>query len=202
MRITRTLALLAVPISLLLPGCFYGVREHDPDKKKHYTEEYSHTDQKKAVAQFVDSILKTKALNGQGESPILIVYGINNRTSEHIDTTGFTDKLEIALLKTGRAQFVNKAQRTNIEKEVGYMNSGKVDAATRIKLGKQLGAKYMLTGTFHSIDRKEPKEIRLRRGRLLYYQLVLELTNIESSLIEWKDEVEVLKEGRRPIIGW
>lgn len=185
-----------------LAGCIYTVRERDPNKKKHYTEEYSHSDQKRAVAHFVESLLQSKTLHNSGEPPVVIVYGVNNRTSEHIDTTSFTDKLEAALLKTGRVRFVNKAQRDNIEKEVGYMNTGKVDAATRLQLGKQLGAKYMLTGTFHSIDREEPKEIRLRKGRLLYYQLVLELTDITTNLIEWKEEVEVLREGQRPIIGW
>lgn len=199
---TLTALSLAVSTALIAGGCFYTVRERDPEKKKHYTEEYSHTDQKRAVTRFVESLAQTPALRQSAEPPVVIVYGVNNRTSEHIDTTGFTDKLEAALLKTGKVRFVNKAQRDNIEKEVGYMNSGRVDPAMRLKLGKELGAQYMLTGTFHSIDREEPKEIRLRKGRLLYYQLVLELTDIQTNLITWKEEVEILREGHRPIIGW
>lgn len=192
-------SLLALPF---LTGCIYTVKEIDPEKKKHYTEEYSHTDQKRAVAHFTDSLAQSNALKARDKPPILVVYGVNNRTSEHIDTMGFTDKLEVALLKTGKVQLVNKAQRENVEKEVGYSNSGKVDPAMRIQVGKQIGAEYMLTGRFTSIDRKEPKGIRLRKGRLLYYQLTLELTNMTTNMIEWKDEVEVLREGQTPIIGW
>jgi uncharacterized protein (TIGR02722 family) len=187
---------------LSLSGCWYSVKEIDPDKKKHYTEEYSHTDQKRAVARFADSLTTSAPLKDREKPPVLVTYGIDNRTTEHIDTKGFTDKLDVALLKTGKVKLVNKDQRENVEKEVGYSDSAKVDPATRIQFGKQIGAEFMLTGRFTSIDRKEPKEIRLRKGRLLYYQLSLELTNLTTNQIEWKDEVEILREGQRPIIGW
>ena len=193
------ISLLLLPV---LSGCLYSVKEIDPDKKKHYTEEYGHTDQKQAVAHFVESLLGSKPLEGRSDRPILVVYGVNNRTSEHIDTKGFTDKLETSLLRTGKIRFVNKDQRKNVEKEADYSNSGRVDESTRLKMGKQLGAAFMLTGRFTSIDRKEPKDIRLRRGRLLYYQLTLELTDLETNMIEWKDQVEILREGRTPVIGW
>jgi len=201
MRSTRwhILALLALPF---VTGCIYTVKEIDPEKKKHYTEEYSHTDQKRAVAHFTESLLESSSLRDRDKPPIFVIYGVNNRTSEHIDTKGFTDKLEIALLKSGKVQFVNKDQRENVEKEVGYSRSGKVDPAMRLQIGKQLGAEYMLTGRFTSIDRKEPKGIRLRKGRLLYYQLTLELTSLTTNRIEWKDEVEVLRRGKTPVIGW
>ena len=44
--------------------------------------------------------------------------------------------------------------------------------------------------------------MRLRKGKLQYYNLVLELTDIKTSLIEWKGEAELVKEGQTPIIGW
>lgn len=202
MRTARSSRLLGVLAVLSLSGCWYSVKEIDPDKKKHYTEEYSHTDQKKAVAHFADSLTASAPLKDREKPSVLVTYGIDNRTSEHIDTKGFTDKLDVALLKSGKVKLVNKDQRENVEKEVGYSESAKVDPATRIQLGRQIGAEYMLTGRFTSIDRKEPKEIRLRKGRLLYYQLSLELTNLTTNQIEWKDEVEILREGQRPIIGW
>jgi len=202
MRTARSSRLLGVLAVLSLSGCWYSVKEIDPDKKKHYTEEYSHTDQKKAVAHFADSLTASAPLKDREKPSVLVTYGIDNRTSEHIDTKGFTDKLDVALLRTGKVKLVNKDQRENVEKEVGYSESAKVDPATRIQLGRQIGAEYMLTGRFTSIDRKEPKEIRLRKGRLLYYQLSLELTNLTTNQIEWKDEVEILREGQRPIIGW
>jgi uncharacterized protein (TIGR02722 family) len=202
MRTARPSRLLGVFAVLSLSGCWYTVREIDPNKKKHYTEEYSHTDQRKAVVHFADSLATSAPLKDREQPPVLVVYGIDNRTGEHIDTKGFTDKLDVALLKTGKVKLVNKDQRENVEKEVGYSESAKVDPAMRIQVGKQIGAEYMLTGRFSSIDRKEPKEIRLRKGRLLYYQLTLELTSLTTNQIEWKDEVEILREGHRPIIGW
>ena len=65
-----------------------------------------------------------------------------------------------------------------------------------------MGAKYMLTGTLRSIEKSAPKQIRLKKKSYIYYSLNLELTNIESSLIEWADSVELVREASKPIIGW
>jgi len=191
----------ALPLCFIVSGCFYSVKEIDPNKNVQYTEEYGHTDQKKAVEHFSQSLTKSDAFGGGDAKPVIVLYPISNRTLDHIDTKGFSDKLESALLQGGRVRLINQ-NRSAVNTETSPEVMVKVDPAMRVQEAKRLGANYILTGRFTSIDRKEPKGIRLRKGRLLYYQLTLELTRLETNELVWKDNVEMLREGRKPIIGW
>ncbi len=60
----------------------------------------------------------------------------------------------------------------------------------------------MLTGTLRSIEKEEPRQIRLKKKILKYYSLNLELTSLETSLIEWAGSAEVIREASKPFIGW
>jgi len=40
------------------------------------------------------------------DRPILVVYGIANETSEHINTGGITDDIRLKLLKSGQYRFI------------------------------------------------------------------------------------------------
>ncbi|MDA0839813.1 MAG: hypothetical protein O3B01_26685 [Planctomycetota bacterium] len=193
--------IIALPLCFIVTGCVYRVKEIDPNKNVQYTEEYGHTDQKKAVEHFSQSLAKSNSLAVGDTKPVIVLYPISNRTLDHIDTKGFSDKLEASLLQGGRVRLINQ-NRSEVNAETSPELTAKVDPAMRVQEAKRLGADYILSGRFTSIDRKEPKGIRLRKGRLLYYQLTLELTRLETNELVWKDNVEMLREGRKPIIGW
>ncbi len=36
----------------------------------------------------------------------------------------------------------------------------------------------------------------------MYYSLNMELTDLETGLIEWADSTEVIRESSRPFVGW
>lgn len=194
------LALLALTHSMT--GCTATTRTVSPDEQLTYDETYTFADKKKIVHDLVESLKTRPPLAAATDRPVIIVYGIANRTSEHIDTGGISDDIRKEILFSGKARFVNKAQRDNILKETDYQNSGSVAPQTRIALARQVGAKYMLTGTLRSIEKKAPKQVRVKRKSYIYYSLNLELTSIETSLIEWADSVELVREASKPIIGW
>ncbi len=194
-------ALFAVVVAV--SGCRSSTKTYSPEDVVHYDESYDASDKKKIVRDLVDPLVQdTFPLARQTEKPILVVYGISNRTSEHISTDGITDDIRMELLKSGKYSFVNETQRANIEKELNYQYSGNVDPSTRLQKAKQLGAEYMLTGTLRSIEKKQPRQVRLQKKTLKYYSLNIELTNIETSLIEWADKVEIVRESSKPFIGW
>jgi uncharacterized protein (TIGR02722 family) len=136
------------------------------------------------------------------DRPVLIVYGVANRTSEHIETDGITDDIRREILQSGRARFVNKVQRDNIQSESDYQYGGNVSAETRLARARQVGAEYMLSGTLRSIKKKQPKQFRLTKKTLQYYSLTLELTDLQTGLIEWTDSTEIVRESSTPFIGW
>ncbi|RJP78120.1 MAG: hypothetical protein C4522_13625 [Desulfobacteraceae bacterium] len=186
----------------IFSGCTVSTRNVSPEEELNYDETYNFTDKKKIVKTLVESLSTKPPLGGATDRPIIIVYGIANRTSEHISTSGISDEIRKEILQTGKARFVNKEQRENIIAETDYQESGRVSQASRLKLAKQLGAKYMLTGTLRSIEKKESKQFRLTKSNYIYYSLNLELTDIETSLIEWADSVELVREASKPFIGW
>ena len=150
----------------------------------------------------VTSLLTKHPLVRSIDRPVLIVYGIANRTSEHISTSAITDDIRQTMLESGRVRFVNETQRKNIERETSYQYGGSVAAETRVLKARQVGARYMLSGTLRSVEKKQPRQFRLMKKTLMYYSLNLELTDIESGLIEWADSVEVIRESSKPFIGW
>ena len=194
------LAVVLLPIgAFLLSGCFAHVRT--VDEPKHYDERFDYVDLKKLSERMASSILSDPLVRERTDAPVVVVYGISNRTSEHIDTKALTDSIRTLLIKSGEVRFINKTQRENIESEI-EKTQGKVTPETQIKMGSLVGAKYMLTGTLSSIEKEEMKQARIHRRNLLYYKLTMELTNIETALIEWTDEQEIVREAHRPLIGW
>ena len=186
----------------LAAGCTVTTREVGSDEKVIYDEGYHFSDKKAIVDDMVKSLLSKYPLLRATDRPVLIVYGIANRTSEHISTSAMTDDIRQAMLNTGRVRFVNETQRKNIERETSYQYGGSVAAETRIQKARQVGARYMLTGTLRSIKKKQPRQFRLKKKTLMYYSLNMELTDIETGLIEWADSTEVIREASKPFIGW
>ncbi len=197
----RPLYLVLAAGIFLLSGCFAHVRTVDVEKTTHYDERYDYVDLKKLSERMAGSILSNIPISERTDLPVIVIYGISNRTSEHIDTKALTDSIRTLLIKSGRVRFINETQRKNIDTEIEQMQ-GRVLPETQIKLGSQVGAEYMLTGTLSSIEKEQMKQVRLKRKNLLYYKLTMELTNIKTALIDWTDEQEIVRETERPFIGW
>lgn len=197
-----TICFLLAMLSSLSAGCTATTRSISPEDQVHYDEAYDFSDKNKIVDALVGPLLSKSPLADTSNRPVIVVYGIANRTSEHISTDLITDDIREAMIKSGRFRFVNKVQRDNITRETEYQQAGAVDPATRVKLARQTGAQYMLTGTLRSIEKEEPRQVRLKKKSLRYYSLHIELTNLETSEIEYVDSVEIAREASKPIIGW
>ncbi len=183
-------------------GCTVTTRTVSPKEQLHYDEAYDFSDKKTIVNKLVDSFLAKFPSPDSSKRPVIIVYGIANRTSEHISTSGITDDIRQGLLASGKVSFVSETQRGNIERETGYEYGGAVSPETRIQRARQVGARYMLTGTLRSIEKDQPRQVRFKKKTLKYYSLNLELTDMQTGLLEWADSVEVIREASKPFIGW
>jgi uncharacterized protein (TIGR02722 family) len=198
------LMLYLISVLCLALGCTATVQEVSPNENLHYDESYDASDKNAIVRRLVDP-LRTRSfpISGAGEKPVMIVYGIANRTDEHISTSGIADDIQMELVRSGQFSMVNKSQRDNIMRELDYQyGSGNVDESAMVERARQIGADYMMTGTLRSIEKTEPRQVRLRKRTLKYYSLNLEITDIKTGLIEWADQVEVMRESAKPFIGW
>lgn len=188
--------------TLMLLGCAATTRDINVEEPLHYDAAYGFSDKKRIVDDLTNSLLNSPTVPADSDRPVLIVYGVANQTSEHIDTSGITDDIRLALLQSGRYRFISKAQRDNIIKETAFQSSGAVDPAQVIRVGKQTGANYILGGTLRSIEKEQPRQWRLNKRKLIFYSLNLELTNLTSGEISWADKVEIARESTQPIVRW
>ena len=129
-----------------------------------------------------------------GKPPLISVTRLRNETSEHIDTKSITDKIRTALIKSGKVRF------SALEMQGDLMNQYKLqgvmaDTATQKAAGKQTGSKYILGGDITSIVKQTGKV------KDVDYKISLQLTDIESAVIEWADEVEIRKDSVRRLFG-
>lgn len=189
-------------IAIMMSGCVSTTRTLDPGTEQHYDASYDFSDKKQIVQTLTESLLSSPNISTEREKPILIIYGVDNETSEHINTGGITDDIRLALIKSGEYRFINRKQRSNILEETDYQYAGFVPPEQRVNEGRQLGADYILSGTLRSIEKKQPRQWRLNKKELVYYSMNLELTDLESGEITWADNVEIAREASRPVIGW
>lgn len=194
-----TLVLLTATV---LSGCAATTRELNTEETFHYDASYDFSDKKRIVDDLTNSLLNSPTVPSNSDRPVIIVYGVANQTSEHIDTSGITDDIRLALMQSGRYRFVSKVQRDNITRETAYQSGGAVDPAQLVALGKQSGAEYILGGTLRSIEKKQPRQWRLNKKEVIYYSMNLELTNLTTGEIAWADKVEMAREASKPIVRW
>jgi uncharacterized protein (TIGR02722 family) len=186
----------------VLSGCQTTTQSVHVAKPVHMDESYDYTDLRNAASVLAESILSKPPIAVREDRPVLIPFGITNRTSEHLDTKALVEKMQIQLLNSQKVRLVSADQRENILREIEYQDGGLVDPATMITLGKQVGADYAVSGSIMEITKQEGRGIRLTKTSLKYYKIHLELTNLNTALIEWTDEYEFARETSRPIIGW
>ncbi len=133
--------------------------------------------------------------------PILVVMGIENRTDEHVDTKAITDTIRNRLINEGKASFINESRRDTLLKEQGYQLVN-CTPETQTLIGKQLGARYMLTGALVKIKKDTPKQLSLSRQEQVYLQLTVEVTDLQTGLIAWTTQKERVRGASKPVLGW
>ena len=181
-----------------LYGCspsFQGEYD-DPEKVDIIDDKWNETDARKTAGVLVTSMIGKPWLaehkgGHKGERPVVIVDDVENRTDEHIDTKSLTEAIQNEVINSGKVRFVDKGRRQKILDEIKYQNSGVVSSQSSKKSGKQTGADFMLGGAISSIA---PKQGGLK---VVTYQTILTLTNLETAEIVWSEKHEIKKRFKR-----
>jgi len=182
--------------TLSCPACSKRVEYGDPTATETLTIDFGSTDLQMIAEKMVQSLLASPAVQ-QGNRPVILVSRVRNKTDEHIDTKAITDKIRTALVNSGAVRFVADEVRDEVIQELRYQaDSGYVDPETRKRIGKLVGAGYLLMGEITSIRKKAGRETDL------YFKITLNLVELETGLIRWAEEKEIRKGRKRPVIGW
>jgi hypothetical protein len=128
-------------------------------------------------AQAMAAAILAHPFPGGGESqPLVVEMGIVNHTPAAADTAALAGLLTSRLADSGRMRFVETAQRdAAMQAQQVQLSDCPIDL--QVKLGRQLGAKYMLTGSLVPLTREPEADGSLR------CRLTLEITDLRSILV-------------------
>ncbi|MEM7305709.1 MAG: penicillin-binding protein activator LpoB [Planctomycetota bacterium] len=204
--------LFVLPLLIATAACS-SIGYDDPNRVETLTIDFGSTDLQTLAGEMVESLIQSPALNyiqhdydDAGDQRIVTYMGgVENRTSEHIDTEGITDKMRVKLLGSGKFRFVAGDQgQSEVGDQVRFQQgTGRVDPAKAREFGKQIGADVILYGTLRSIDKEKGRTVEggLYRKEDVYYQFVLNCVNIDTGELIWAEESELRKTARTGIFG-
>lgn len=196
----RKLSLVVLSLSVFSlvncgPKAFVKGQYDDVNRENLMNDQWSETDMQKAVQDLVASLMTSPAINQSKKLPVVMVTGLQNKTSEHIDTQSVMDMIRVELMKSGKVGFIDKEARQDISDEYNYQNSGMVAEETKKGPGGQVGADFIINGRLDSIVQEVGKD------KSVYYKLTLNLTNLKSSMITWSDQKQIRKTFKKKSIG-
>lgn len=177
------------------PKAFIKGDYDDVNRENLLNDQWSETDMQNAVKDLVASMMVHPAINAAKAPPVVMVTGLQNKTSEHIDTQSVMDMIRVEITKSGKVAFIDKEARQDISDEYSYQNSGAVSADTKKGPGGQVGSDYIINGRLDSIVQEVGKE------KTVYYKLTLNLTNLKSGIIAWTDHKQIRKAFKKKSIG-
>lgn len=186
-------ALLLVPFVLVFLGCAHEtkVTRVDSGTVTDLSGRWNDTDSRLVAEEMVTGALSsawlgnyTKQANRQ---PVVIVGTIVNRSHEHIDIQTFVSDLSRELINSGKVRFVaTRGERDELREE---RRDQAIHARenTQKGPGRETGADYMMKGYISTILDEQDKT------RATYYQVDLELVDLESNEKSWVGQKKIKK---------
>ena len=181
----------------LLAGCGMQVKRTSPDEVVDLSGRWNDTDSKLVAEEMVKEAMARPWLamfmkaHG-GNTPKVIVGTIANKTDEHIAIDTFSKDIERELTNSGMVQFVaSKTEREEIREEREDQQTWS-SGDTRKEMYEETGADYMMKGTISKIT-------DARYGKAtFYYQVDMELVDLQKSLKVWYGNKQIKKFIQRP----
>ncbi|MFO8073335.1 MAG: penicillin-binding protein activator LpoB [Polyangia bacterium] len=140
------------------------------------------------VASLLESAIAQK-WKAEPEPPVVSLFPISNETSEHVrdQLDALLSKMETKLINSGMATVVDHARQQELIEEVRKQQGGAFDEAESARVGRQLGARYFLTGkVYDSAERTEGE-------RRVQYFLFMKIVDVETGVVRWQNEANLTK---------
>jgi len=187
-------------VALLVGAC--GSRQFsqgsydDVQEDRLLDDKFNESDMRRIADTMVQSLTGSPVVADAKKRPVILVTLVKNRSEEHIDMKSMTDKIRVAVVKSGKFRFTEKETRADLAEEMDYQTqSGYVDPSSARKMGKQIGADYFLTGEI--TDRVQ----EVGSKKYVYYKATFNLVNIQTGILDWTDEKEIRKYYQKRSVG-
>lgn len=188
----KTIILTLLAAILLAGGCQRRtVTRVDTDQAIDLSGRWNDTDSRMVAEEMINDVLNRPWLNRfeeqHNERPVVIVGDVLNRTHEHIDAETFIRNMEREFINSGMVRVVQDAEFREQLREERADQHEFADPETIAAWRKEVGADFMLTGTINSIVDE------YGRDRVVFYQVNLELADMETNEKVWIGEKQIRK---------
>jgi uncharacterized protein (TIGR02722 family) len=121
--------------------------------------------------------------------PAVSVIPLRNETSEHIDSSldALLGDIETTLVNAGHVRVISMEEQPKLVEEIKRQYAGAFDPTQVAKWGKQVGARYIVTGKVYSADERQDGERRVQ------YFLFLQVLDVETGEVLFQRKTSVTK---------
>lgn len=196
----RVLSLIAL-ISFLV-ACATGpeVKRVGAEEQIDISGEWNDTDSRLVSEEMIKDALSRpwleEFISKTNKKPRVIVGSVKNRSYEHINTQTFVKDLERELTNSGRVVFVAAKEEREEIREERMAQAEHASPETVKAMGREYGADFMLQGQINSILDEAGGT------KLKYYQIELEMVNLETNEKVWIGQKKIKKVVKRPGHSW
>lgn len=186
-----TIAAIAVS-GMIITSCSRQVTRVSTDQAIDVSGNWNNTDSRLVAEEMTQTILGGKWLSThleehQGKRPVVIVGVMQNKSHEHIDAETFVKDVEQAFIKSERVRLVQGGKKREGLRGEKADQQDNATISTMKKFGLENGADYILQGSINSIVDSH------KRKKVVYYQVNLELTNIQTNEVVWIGDKKIAK---------
>ena len=116
--------------------------------------------------------------------PLVSMWPIQNATTQHIDdqVAALLSTVETYMVNSRQVGVVSRERQQELVRELQLRQSDIYDPVTAGKLGRELGARYFVTGKITCVDE------RLKNTHRVQYSLILQVIEVETGLIRFQNE--------------
>lgn len=190
--------------AIALAGCGSNPTRIDPKSNQGMvtTDDINFKDWQIAAEKSVNSLLQSGTLKREdGRKNVLMISTVKNSTSQHINTRILTDKIRQAVLRSGMALTTTavggSGAEDNATRQVRKLQDDDMfNQQTVQKDGTAIAPDMSLAG---EIVQQKTSQGRTSES---YFFFHLTLTDLKTGLAVWEDNVEIAKQGTRPLMGW
>lgn len=190
------LAAVLATSGILITSCGRQVTRIGTEETVDISGRWNNTDSREVAEEMTQTILNAPWIgnhqeNNQGKKPVVIVGMVQNKSHEHIEAETFVKDVERSFLQSQKVRLVQggkKREELRAERADQQINAS---TSTMKKFGLENGADYILQGSINSIVDSHKKR------KVVYYQVDLELTHIETGEVVWIGDKKIAKYVKR-----
>jgi penicillin-binding protein activator len=193
MQIKRIMTIAAIAVSgMTITSCSRQVTRVSTDQAIDVSGNWNNTDSRLVAEEMTQTILGGKWLSThleekQGKRPVVVVGVVKNKSHEHIDAETFVKDVEQSFIKTERVRLVQGGKKREELRGEKADQQDNASVSTMKKFGLENGADYILQGSINSIVDSH------KRKKVVYYQVNLELTDIQTNEVVWIGDKKIAK---------